>query len=300
MTGDVQRAYGLAVLATMMWGANSVIARAASAEVTPVLATWLRFLICSVGLSLILRRRLFEAVPVFREQWKLVLAMTFGTIGFNCLMYLAAAYTGAANIAIFQGAIPLFVVVGAMLFLGHALTARLAIGVLAGGAGLLTVFGIPAPTGAQGVQVLLGDGIALAAMASYAVFILGVRQRRGVGASVFFGALCILSLVVSTPLMLVEFMSKGFEYPTTKGWLLILVSGLGASLAAQLAFIHSIDTLGPSRAGLFMNLIPIFGVLFSAVILGESITWLHVLGLGLILAGIVLAESRLVRVPRWT
>lgn len=285
------RSYALAVFATVLWGANAVIARAAATEVTPVLATWLRFVLTACALVLILKGRLLKALPVLRAQWKLLAVMSCGAVGFNCLIFLAARYTGAASIAIFQGAIPLFVVLGAALFLGNVVSLRLVIGVLAGAAGLAGVFGISGAAPAQGGYPWVGDAIALAAMALYAVFVLGVRQRRGVDALVFYGALCVVSCAVSTPLALAELVRTGFAMPTGKGWVLVLLSGLGGTLVAQLSFLHAIDTLGPSRAGLFMNLIPIFGVMFSAALLGESLTVLHAIGLGLILGGIVLVES---------
>lgn len=119
---------------------------------------------------------------------------------------------------------------------------------------------------------------------------LGVRQRRRLAAGVLFGAVCIASLVLSTPLMLVELTQTQFAMPTAKGWWLIALGGLGGSFAAQLCFLHAIDTLGPQRACLLMNLIPMFGVVLSSLFLGEAVTAWHALSLGLILAGIVAVE----------
>jgi drug/metabolite transporter (DMT)-like permease len=55
---------------------------------------------------------------------------------------------------------------------------------------------------------------------------------------------------------------------------------------------RGVELIGPARAGLFNNLIPVFGALFAVVILGEAFTAYHALALVLGLGGIYLAESR--------
>ena len=67
---------------------------------------------------------------------------------------------------------------------------------------------------------------------------------------------------------------------------------LGPSLASQLLYMRAVELIGPNRAGLFSNLVPIFGALFAVLILGEEFRIYHALALALTLAGIWLAEQR--------
>jgi drug/metabolite transporter (DMT)-like permease len=55
---------------------------------------------------------------------------------------------------------------------------------------------------------------------------------------------------------------------------------------------RGVDLIGPGRAGLFANLVPVFGPALSVLVLGESFEAYHFWGLVLVLAGIWLAERR--------
>jgi drug/metabolite transporter (DMT)-like permease len=54
---------------------------------------------------------------------------------------------------------------------------------------------------------------------------------------------------------------------------------------------RGVQLIGPSRAGLFMNLVPLFGAFFAVVILGEPFGVYHLVALVLIIGGILLAEA---------
>jgi drug/metabolite transporter (DMT)-like permease len=62
------------------------------------------------------------------------------------------------------------------------------------------------------------------------------------------------------------------------------------SLLAQIFFLRGVELIGPGRAGLFVNLVPVFGALLAVAILGEPFRLFHALALGLVLGGIYLAE----------
>jgi drug/metabolite transporter (DMT)-like permease len=64
------------------------------------------------------------------------------------------------------------------------------------------------------------------------------------------------------------------------------------SLLSQLFFIRGVELIGPARAGLFVNLVPVFGALLAVLLLGEPFATYHALGLVLVLGGIWLAEQR--------
>jgi drug/metabolite transporter (DMT)-like permease len=53
-----------------------------------------------------------------------------------------------------------------------------------------------------------------------------------------------------------------------------------------------VELIGPARAGLFVNLVPVFGALLAVLLLGEPFAPYHALGLALVLGGIWLAERR--------
>jgi drug/metabolite transporter (DMT)-like permease len=64
------------------------------------------------------------------------------------------------------------------------------------------------------------------------------------------------------------------------------------SLLAQIFFIRGVELIGPARAGLFVNLVPVFGALLAVILLGEPFASYHAIGLVMVLGGIWLAERK--------
>jgi drug/metabolite transporter (DMT)-like permease len=62
------------------------------------------------------------------------------------------------------------------------------------------------------------------------------------------------------------------------------------SLIAQAFYIRAVELIGANRAGLFINLLPIWGAVLAVAILGEEVHLYHAIALIMILAGISLAE----------
>ena len=60
--------------------------------------------------------------------------------------------------------------------------------------------------------------------------------------------------------------------------------GLGPSLVAQLFFMRGVEMIGPNRAGLFVNLVPIFGAILAVLLIGEPFGVAQGLALALVLA----------------
>jgi drug/metabolite transporter (DMT)-like permease len=75
-----------------------------------------------------------------------------------------------------------------------------------------------------------------------------------------------------------------------QGWLAVIYIVIFPSLIAQAFYIRAVDLIGANRAGLFINLLPVWGALLAVAILGEGFRLYHAIALIMILAGIGLAE----------
>ena len=80
--------------------------------------------------------------------------------------------------------------------------------------------------------------------------------------------------------------------PGTKGWLIAAYTAIFPSLISQLFFIRGVELIGPNRAGIFINFIPIFGTVLAIILLGEKLEAFHAVALALVVGGIWLAERR--------
>src|SRR6478735_9398607 len=117
------QAYVLLVFTTLTWGANAVAARLAVGEVSPMMLTFSRWIVCCLALALSSRREITTHWRALRPAWGSIALMgALGFTGFNALFYAAAHHTTAINIAIIQGTIPVLVLVGSFLFFGTRIT----------------------------------------------------------------------------------------------------------------------------------------------------------------------------------
>ncbi len=292
------QAYLLLVFTTLVWGANAVAARLAVGEISPMMLTFSRWIVCCVALGLSSRQVIAAHWRGLLPSWRSVALMgALGFTGFNALFYAAAHHTTAINIAIIQGTIPVLVLVGSFFFFRTRIGGLQIVGVV------LTLAGI-AVVASQGQFALLarlafnvGDVWMIIASVLYAGYALNLRRRPAVPAIVFFAATAAVACIVSLPLLAAEIAAGNFFAPSAKGWLLVLFIGLLPSFISQLSFIHAVGLIGPDRAGVFLNLVPIFGPLMAVLILGEPLSAYHAVALALVLGGIYIAENLGARKP---
>ncbi|TGQ64289.1 EamA family transporter, partial [Mesorhizobium sp. M8A.F.Ca.ET.207.01.1.1] len=83
-------------------------------------------------------------------------------------------------------------------------------------------------------------------------------------------ALSIAALLISVPFVIWEIAAGRAVMPDATGWALTLYTALGASVVSQVLYIKGNELIGANRAGLFINLVPIFGMLLSVQIVGEQ------------------------------
>ena len=286
------QAYPLLVFTTLIWGANAVAARLAVGEVSPMMLTFARWGICCVALGLISRREIASNWTGLRGAWPYIILMgALGFTGFNALFYAAAHHTTAINIAIIQGAIPVLVLVGSVLIYRTRVGWMQILGVAITVAGIVVVACRGQLSLLSHLSFNIGDVWITLACLLYAGYALGLRHRPPVPAIVFFAATAAVACVVSMPLLVAEIAMGNFIVPTAKGVALIAFVGLLPSFVSQITFIHAIELIGPARAGVFLNLVPIFGPLLAVLVLGETLSPFHGVALALVLGGIWIAEK---------
>ncbi len=282
----------LLVLTTLMWSGNAVASKLAVGHVSPMVIVFLRWMIVAGLMSLIAWRELVASWDAIRPHLvSIALMAAFGFSGFNGLFYLAAHNTTAVNIGILQGSIPMIVVVGAYFLFGARVTLVQFIGIL------LTLLGVFLVASQGSLQVLLnlqinpGDALMLVAALFYAGYTLALRNRPKVPALAFFAVMAFVAALVSLPMLAVEYTQETLVWPTMQGWLVIFYIALCPSFLAQIFFIRGVELIGPNRAGVFVNLVPVFSAAMAIILLGEEFALYHGAALALVLGGIWIAEK---------
>lgn len=285
--------YLLLVLTMAMWGGHSVVSRMAVGEISPASLTCLRWLIVA-GVMLSLRGRgVLEHLPVLKPRLGYLAMMgTIGYTGYNTLLYWSAHSTTAININIINGAMPAFIFIGALLVFGQRVLPLQWLGMLVSMAGVVVTAAKGDLATLLSLTVNRGDVLILIATLFYAIYSVLLRNRPLVPSLVFFAALTPAALLSSIVFLGIEIAAGGFYWPSWIGWLLLVYVAIFPSLLSQIFFIRAVELMGAGRAGLFTNLMPLFGASFAVLILGETFAFYHVIALVLVLGGILLAEWR--------
>ncbi|WP_046868109.1 DMT family transporter [Microvirga massiliensis] len=278
-------------VAALLWGANSVASKLAVGEVSPMVITTLRWVIACSILALIARPQLREDWPVLKPHWRsLALMGAVGITVFNALFFIAGHYTSAINLGIAQGWISVLVFVGAYVVYGSPLGRIQLFGILIALLGLVLVACQGEPSRLLHLEVNVGDLMMLVGCAASAGYTLALHARPKVSSIGFFTVMAFVAALTSLPLLAIELAVGVLQWPTRTGWLILVFIALGPSLLSQIFFVRGVAEIGPGRAGMFVNLVPVFGSIMAVVVIGERFAVHQVIALIMVAGGILIAE----------
>ena len=281
----------LIALSCVFWAGNTIAARMAIGEISPMVMVTGRWALCCVLLLVLTRRQLVEAWPALAPHWKQIALMGFfGFTVFQQLYYFSAHYTTGVNLAIIQGVSPVLMLIGAWVLWGARIT-LIQIGGFA-----LTMVGVALVATRGDLAVLqnfdfrIGDLGVLGSAIVYSGYALSLRNRPKASAMGFFLIMVFAGFFTSLPLFIWEVLAGGAIVPTFRGWMVLLYAAIFPSLLAQLFFIRSVEIIGPSRVALFYNVTPVMGAIFAVVVLSEPFELHQAVALALVIGGVVIAE----------
>jgi drug/metabolite transporter (DMT)-like permease len=280
----------LLLMLSFLWGGNMVTIKISNQGVPPIIAATIRSVFASAFLWIYLRAR-GQSVFFPREHiiHGLAIGGLFGTE--FLLLYWGIAYTDASRAVIFLYTHPFFVAAGAhFLVSGERLTITKIVGLLLAFAGLVSVFG-GKPTTLKplywvGDLMEVGAGFLWAATTIYIKkFIMGKKVDHF---QTLFGQLFFSIPVLIAGSLIFEW-GHPVEFPPQVIAALFYQTVIVATISYVLWF-WMIYRYQVSRLAAFTFLAPLFGVMLSCLILGESLSLFLVIGLVMVAVGIYLVN----------
>jgi drug/metabolite transporter (DMT)-like permease len=160
---------------------------------------------------------------------------------------------------------------------------------LVGAALVITRGKLPTSTGAFNA----GDLLMVVAVAVWAAYSLLLRRRPAdLSQAVTLSASIVASLVLLAPFLLLFAPTPLAIVSSRRVLLCITYVALFASALGFLFWSHGVSQLGPARASQFVQLMPLFGVALSYLMLGETLTLTQIGGAMLVMSGIAIGEHR--------
>ncbi len=282
------------------WGGTFVAGRLLGGAVPPVTAAFWRFVIASVLLVVVLFR--FEGgLPrlSFRQALAVLALGATGIFAYNLCFFAGLTHIGAGRASLIIALNPVVIGVASVLVLGERMTRLRLSGTFLALVGALVVIsrGRMAELVSGGVGA--GELLILGCVLSWTLYsLIGRQSMRGLSplAAVTWSALAgtlLLALVALPQGGLGAALTLGF-----KSWLAVGYLGVFGTVVGFLWYFQGIQAIGPARAAVFINFVPVNGVLLATLILDEPLSLSLLTGGVLVLLGAWLAMAPPRRVVR--
>jgi drug/metabolite transporter (DMT)-like permease len=285
--------YLLLTLANLFWAGNWIVGRGMRADVPPIALSFWRWIIALACLLPLAWPYLKRDRAVLVAGWRqLAILGILGTCLYNALTYLGLQQTEAINGLLLNSFIPIVIVALAWTFQGKRLRPIEALGIAASFAGVLTIVARGDAHNLLRLTLNIGDIWILLSVVAWAVYTLLLPKRPAAHPLAFLFAIALIGVAATLPFYLYEHSTGRHITASVNAWLAIAYAGVFPAFLGFIFWNKGVEQVGASRAGLFIHLLPAFGILLAALFLGERLTSFHFGGIALIFGGIFLTTRK--------
>lgn len=283
--------YILMVCSALFWAGAFIAGKYTVPYISTFTLTFLRFFYATIILFFVMKQMKVDFTLVKDKLPVYLFTGAVGMFGYHVLFFTALKYTTAINSSIIAATNPMVTTLLAFLFLRNKLSGKQILGVLLSFLGVILTI-----TGAN-LEVLrqfsfnVGDLWMLAAVAAWAAY--GVFSKSK-GAGIQPIVLTYYSFLVCT-IMLIPFVlyEKPWEFlPSVpvSAHLAVLYMSIFPSVIGYLVQQMAIKEIGPGKASIFVNLVPVFSIILAVLLLGETLEPVKLLTAALIVAGVYICQ----------
>ncbi len=288
------------LLTAFFWGGTFIAGRIVAQNVGPYSASFLRFAVASVFLIFFAWRAegKFPAVKKNRIIPVILLGLT-GVFSYNIFFFKGLKIIGAGRAALIIANNPVFITLLSSFFFKERLSIVKMAGVAISVTGAIVVISRGNPLEILNGGLGWGELYIFCCVLSWVAFSL-------IGKLVMSDLSPIVSVtyssVIGAALLFVpayfEGMTSGLANYSVSEWMGIVYLGFFGTVLGFVWYYEGIKKIGPSRAGLFINFVPVSAVFLAFIILKEPVTISLLIGTILVSAGVYLTNSGLPRVGR--
>ena len=245
-------------------------------------------------LAFIARQEFWQERHNTLKVWPQYLVLgTLGMLVCGAWVYWAAETTTAINIALIYAASPVLITLGAVIGLKERFSWKQGLGILVALLGVLHVVVKGQWAALSEVIWVLGDGLVVIAMVSWAAYALLLKKwTSNLSSTSRLAATCFGGSLVLLPFALTEWFATPHAEWSLMASVLVVSAALFPGVGAYWAYGFCQKTLGASRVAASLYLGPLYGGLVAWLFLGETLGWHHAVGAALILPGIYLASQK--------
>lgn len=285
--------YFLMILCTLFWAGAFIAAKLSSPFIPPFTLTFLRFSIAVVILYVIMKSSKQDLYKLSKKDIPTFLFTgLIGMFGYHVLFFIAVKYTTAINSSIIGASNPIITTILSIIFLKDRINYKRVLGIILSFAGVFLTITNASLTVIKSFSLNYGDMVMLLAVlmwASYGVFSKWVMPRYSPITLTFYSFLFCTLLIF--PFVIYEAPWKLMSSIPHYSYLAVIYMSVFPSVIGYLVQQMSIKQIGPSKTSIFINLVPMFSIILSVLILKESLNPIKLLTAALIVAGVYICQK---------
>lgn len=287
------------IAAMAVWGLNVAAVKVLTASFDPTTLAALRMLVACTALTLVVLWKRCGLPSLSLRQGGAIVVCAMLMVYLNQILFAEGLLRSTAtNGALIMALSPLVSALLAAIAFREPLTLPRLLGVVLGFAGVAAV--VLSHPGAGLSSAGVGDLMLVAAVVSFAaggaIVQRLARQLHTLTISWVIYLVGSLLLVVHAA---IDSPTVGVAalFPGWRPWAFILFSGVLATALSNLVWNRAIARIGVARTAVFLYWVPVFGVGFAALLLGERLTLWHLVGFLAVMAGTYLGTRQPAAVP---
>jgi drug/metabolite transporter (DMT)-like permease len=295
----------LLLVPPLLWAGNAVVGRMVTDLISPITLNFLRWLLAFFILLPLAIGVLKPASALWPHWRRYALLGLLGVGCYNTFQYLALKTSTPLNVTLVASSAPIFMMAIGRLFFGQSISLRQVLGAVLSIAGVLLVLGRGQWQVLAQLQLVPGDVYVLIATLAWSWYSWLLASPAGAQAKPadppeirgnwawFLMAQMVFGLAWSGMFTAAEWALPGAHI--VWGWPLVLTLAYVAICPAILAYRCyglGVQRVGPTLAGFFTNLTPLFAALMSAAFLGELPHAYHLMAFVLIVGGIWVSSRK--------
>lgn len=274
-----------------VWALNFTVVKASLSEFDPYTFNAIRFILAASFLwTVIIKKSAWFSIQKSDWKWLIPLGL-LGNLLYQWLFIIGINYTYAANAAVMLGTIPIWVALFSHLLKIERMNRLKSLGILFAFSGvvLIVVYGKNPISFSSGT--FMGDMLIIAAAMVFGLFTILSKQFLTRYTPLQFSAIMTTIGAVSLVCIALPFIpATPWSSLSAAAWGGAFYSGLLAIGLAYLVWNNGILHVGAVKTATYQNLVPVLGLLFGIIILGETLEWLQYAGSAIVITGILLTR----------
>lgn len=293
---NFRRIYIKLFFSAFFWGGSAIAAKILLKEVSPSVATFIRFFGATITLFIFFRIPAGILRISFKEHFKFMLLGITGITLCYFFYFEGLFFSSTFNAALIEATIPLFTLMISVVLKKETFNKTQFIGFIIAYFGISIIISHLDINTIKTLSFNIGDILLLASTFCFGIYNVLYRQFHSkISATLQTYYIFLYGSIGLIPWLFYDFISPGnFKVSTSLVSVICSVFlALGSSVVAYLFFNQGIEALGASKASGFINYVPIITIILTLIVLREIPTLTQIIGAVVVLAGIYISQKNI-------